>query len=154
MGKKTLNLTFSEETFFSPREARPLLTPKRQSQVETPSAAPEVKPGAMPETPPALSGEALASIRDIYKSELRSRIDENKYYPAAARRLGQKGTVIVAFTLLADGSIIKTRIERSSGSERLDTAGLEAVQKVRKFKSIPAELGEETLNISVPIQFQ
>lgn len=99
-------------------------------------------------------GNALADLKTIYKTELRSRIEENKFYPVAARRLGQTGTVVVAFTLLTDGSITNVRIETPSGISRLDSAGLEAVKKVGKFKAIPSEIGADPLDMSVPIKFQ
>lgn len=99
-------------------------------------------------------GNALADLKTIYKTELRSRIEENKFYPVTARRLGQTGTVVIAFTLLEDGSITNIRIDSPSGNTRLDSAGLEAVKKVGKFKAIPSELGKGPLDMSVPIKFQ
>lgn len=98
-------------------------------------------------------GNVLADIKTIYKTELRSRIEENKFYPMLARRMGQTGTVVVAFTLLKDGSITDLKIADSSGNPGLDTAALEAVKKVRKFKEIPSELKEVSMDLSVPIKF-
>lgn len=99
-------------------------------------------------------GNALADLKTIFKAELRSKIEENKFYPVTARRLGQTGTVVVAFTLLEDGSIINIRVDSPSGNSRLDSAGLEAVKKVGKFKAIPSELGKGPMDMSVPIKFQ
>ncbi len=113
------------------------------------------KPGAMPGFGGgSLTGTAIADLKTMYKAELRARIDQNKFYPMAARRLGQTGIVVVAFTLLADGSIQDIRIDTSSGNDRLDTAGLEAVKKVGKFKAIPSEFASKTIDMSVPIKFQ
>ncbi len=113
------------------------------------------KPGSIPGyAGGTLSGTALADLKTIYKAELRAQIVQNKFYPLAARRLGQTGIVVVAFTLLADGSIQNIRIEDSSGNDRLDTAGLEAVKKVGKFKEIPSEFASNSIDMSVPIKFQ
>lgn len=113
------------------------------------------KPGTIPGYGGgSLSGTAMADLKTIYKAELRQRIDQNKFYPLAARRLGQTGIVIVAFTLQIDGSIMNVRIDRSSGNSRLDTAGIEAVNKVGKFKAIPSEFGPGPMDMSVPIKFQ
>lgn len=113
------------------------------------------KPGAFPGVGGGSAlGNTLADLKTIYKTELRSKIEENKFYPMAARRLGQTGTVVVAFTLLEDGSITNIRIDTPSGVSRLDSAGLEAVKKVGKFKAIPSELGNGPLDMAVPIKFQ
>lgn len=92
-------------------------------------------------------------MREMYKAELRSRIEENKFYPAIARRMGQTGVVIVAFTLLEDGNIINIRIDKPSPYERLNQAGVEAVKKVQRFKPIPDELGLKEMDVKVPVKF-
>ncbi len=151
IGKHVLNLKVAGEQLIS----RPQVAPRVRPQAKPTTTTAEVKPGEIPEvTTNALSGTAIADIKTIYKAQLRSRIEENKFYPMAARRMGQTGTVIVAFTLLEDGSIINIRIDNSSGNSRLDSAGLDAVKKVGKFKAIPSELDASTLDMSVPIQFK
>lgn len=154
IGKHVLNLKVAGEQILS----RPKVAPRVKSTVPTTTTAeatsPEVKSGEIPEvTTNALSGTAIADIKSVYKAQLRSRIEENKFYPMAARRMGQTGTVIVAFTLQGDGSIINIRIDNSSGNPSLDSAGLEAVKKVGKFKAIPSELNASSLDMSVPIKF-
>lgn len=99
------------------------------------------------------SSSGKSDIMSIYKAELRARIDQNKYYPALSRRLGQTGTVIVAFTLLHDGNIINVRIDRPSRYERLNDSALNAVKKVERFKPIPKEIGEMKMDIKVPVKF-
>lgn len=99
------------------------------------------------------SSKGKSDIISIYKAELRARIDQNKYYPSLSRRLGQTGTVIVAFTLLHDGNIINVRIDRPSRYERLNDSALNAVKKVERFKPIPKELGEGKMDIKVPVKF-
>lgn len=89
----------------------------------------------------------------VYKAELRAMIDKNKYYPTLSRRLGQTGTVVVSFTLLEDGNIIDVRIDKPSRYERLNISALDAVKKVERFKPIPKEVGEEKMDIKVPVKF-
>ncbi len=153
IGKHVINLKVAGETLLNPpkitRTAKPEMRP-----VVTQPVSPEAKPGEIPEvTTNALSGTAIADIKSIYKAQLRSKIEENKFYPMAARRMGQTGTVVVAFTLLEDGSIIDVRIDNTSGNPSLDSAGLEAVKRVGKFKAIPSELNASSLDMSVPIKF-
>lgn len=99
------------------------------------------------------NSNAKFSIKDVYKAELRATIEKNKYYPTMSRRLGQTGTVIIAFTLLEDGNIVDLRIEKPSQYERLNVSALDAVKKVERFKPIPKEVGEIRMDIKVPVKF-
>lgn len=99
------------------------------------------------------NGKGKYNILDLYKAELRAKIDKNKYYPTMSRRLGQTGTVVVAFTLLEDGNIVNVRIDKPSQFERLNVSALDAVKKVERFKPIPKEAGDNTMDIKVPVKF-
>ena len=99
------------------------------------------------------NSQGKTDVISVYKAELRARIDQNKYYPSMSRRLGQTGTVVVAFTLLHDGNIINLRIDKPSRYERLNDSALDAVKKVERFKPIPKELGEGQMDIKVPVKF-
>lgn len=160
ISQRILNLQVASDALLNATRVSQPVRPKRVSPssanvpVETATASQEVKPGAIPDvTSGALSGTAIADIKSVYKAQLRSRIEENKFYPMAARRMGQTGTVIIAFTLLEDGSIINARVDDSSGIPGLDSAGLEAVKKVGKFKAIPSEFNTNSLDMSIPIKF-
>ncbi|HQR02557.1 MAG TPA: energy transducer TonB [Rhodocyclaceae bacterium] len=54
-------------------------------------------------------------------------------YPAASKRLEEQGTVTLAFLIDVDGSILQSKVENSSGYERLDQAALEGLKRC-KFK--------------------
>jgi len=99
------------------------------------------------------NGKGKYNILDLYKAELRAKIDQNKYYPTMSRRLGQTGTVVVAFTLLEDGNIVNVRIDKPSQFERLNVSALDAVKKVERFKPIPKEAGDNKMDIKVPVKF-
>ena len=132
--------------------------PKNVVKTEAPST-PKVRP--VQETVTPVVTEAVSSgptspsvnVMDIYKAELRATIDKNKYYPTMSRRLGQTGTVVIAFTLLEDGNIVDIRIEKPSQYERLNVSALDAVKKVERFKPIPKEAGEIRMDIKVPVKF-
>lgn len=94
-----------------------------------------------------------ADVLALYKAELRAKIDQNKFYPPLSRRLGQTGTVVVAFTLEQDGNIIDVKIDSPSQYERLNVSALEAVKKVEKFRPIPSEYGQTRMEIKVPVKF-
>jgi len=55
-------------------------------------------------------------------------------YPAVARRLGQQGTVILAITVAADGSVSAAQVATSSGVPELDQAALSWVKAHWRYK--------------------
>lgn len=127
-------------------------TPKKVQ--ETPVEAKKVSDEVVKETViSSTSTQHINDLRSQYKAQLRSRIEENKHYPPMSRRLGQEGTVVVAFTLLKDGHIIDITLDTPSPFERLNASALEAVKKVKRFLPIPDELGEKKMDIKVPIKF-
>lgn len=108
--------------------------------------------------PPAEEAASSASLgtKDLlaqYKEALRARIDAQKFYPTMSRRMGQRGTAIVAFTLLKDGHIINARVLKSSGYSRLDEAALVAVTSVKDFDPIPDEIGVNSMDLEIPVKF-
>lgn len=129
---------------------KPKIAPvKEQKVVETKEAAPVESGGSEAGT----DAKGSTDLADVYKAELRAMIDKNKYYPTMSKRLGQTGTVVVAFTLLKDGHIIDVRIDKPSRYERLNDSALDAVKKVERFKPIPNEIGETRMDIKVPVKF-
>lgn len=127
------------------KEVKPLPVPEENKKV-----ADEVVKETIVSSAPT---QAINDIRSLYKAQLRAKIEENKYYPPMSRRLGQEGTVVVAFTLLKDGHIIDVKVEDPSPFERLNASALEAVRKVKRFMPIPNELGENKMDIKVPLKF-
>jgi protein TonB len=47
---------------------------------------------------------------------------EKPEYPAASRRMEEEGTVHLRFLVGADGKVVQSEIEKSSGYRRLDEA--------------------------------
>lgn len=52
-------------------------------------------------------------------------------YPAAARRAGETGAVILRFLIETDGSVLESQVESTSGFERLDEAARAALAVCR-----------------------
>ena len=69
-------------------------------------------------------------------------------YPPVARRLGEQGTVILAITVAADGSVSAAQIATSSGVPELDQAALNWVKAHWRYK--PAMQG----GVAVPSSTQ
>lgn len=164
LGEKVLNLKLASEVLFSetPKvvshpslpKTKARTTPSTEAVKETPAEEAQGRPGTIEGIEGSATGTALADLKSLYKAELRARIDQNKYYPAVARRLGHSGEPLVGFTLLPDGSIINIRILKSSSFARLDEAALEAVKAVKKFKPVPKEFGEAKIDFEVPVRFK
>lgn len=137
-----------------PRETPPKRKPqKRPKPLETDAAPKEAEPEMARENTPAPSSPGVRDLLAQYKEALRAKIDENKFYPSMSRRMGQRGTSIVGFTLLKDGHIINARILKSSGFSRLDQAALTAVTSVRDFDPIPDGVGLNSMDLEIPVRF-
>jgi len=50
-------------------------------------------------------------------------------YPFFARIFGDEGTTELAFTVMADGTVSGVKVSKSSGSDRLDDAAVDCVQR-------------------------
>jgi protein TonB len=74
-------------------------------------------------------------------------------YPAQSRRLKEEGTVLLLVQVSVEGTPLSVEIRTSSGFERLDEAGLQAV---RQWRFVPAKRGSENVaaSVLVPIQFK
>jgi TonB family protein len=130
-------------------KSSPASTQNADKVIETQKMVEQSATGSSTGTSDTSNADALSA----YKAELRAIIDQNKYYPTMSRRLGQTGTVVVAFTLLHDGHIINVRIDKPSQYERLNSSALDAVKKVERFKPIPKEVREGKMDIKVPVKF-
>jgi periplasmic protein TonB len=73
-------------------------------------------------------------------------------YPAFSRRVGEEGRVVMKVLVSADGAADEVQIEKSSGSDRLDNA---AVNAVKKWRFIPAKKNNQPLSayVLVPMKF-
>jgi periplasmic protein TonB len=100
-----------------------------------------------------LSAGQISKIRHTYYNYIYAIIDAHKKYPIIARKLGQTGTVVVTFTILHDGTILHVKIKESSGFSALDGAAQNILRLLGHFKPIPKSLGENTLQVTIPIAY-
>ena len=70
-------------------------------------------------------------------------------FPAEARRRGEQGTAMVAFTLEAAGRVTNVSLVRGSGSAILDR---EALAMVRRASPFPP--GSTSRRYTIPVSFQ
>jgi periplasmic protein TonB len=74
-------------------------------------------------------------------------------YPAAARRSGEEGTVLLRVLVGRDGEPQKVEVDQSSRSRVLDQAALDAV---KAWRFVPARRGTENIEawVRVPVSFR
>jgi TonB family protein len=73
---------------------------------------------------PKTSGDGDSVIAEIMR-----RIEKAKRYPRVARKMGTEGQATVRFRIKTDGKVEGVELMESSGSEILDQASLETVQR-------------------------
>lgn len=73
-------------------------------------------------------------------------------YPAASRRLGEQGTVVLRVFVTVAGEAKRVELKTTSGFPRLDRAALESVQK---WKFVPAKREDQAVDawVLVPMKF-
>jgi protein TonB len=73
-------------------------------------------------------------------------------YPAASRRLGEQGTVVLRVFVTVAGEAKRVELKSTSGHLRLDRAALESVQR---WKFVPAKRDDKPVDawVLVPIRF-
>jgi TonB family protein len=75
-----------------------------------------------------------------YVMDLRRALNQKKTYPPVAKRLKQKGKVIVRFVLREDGKLLKAEIVEASRHEVLNSAAQELIKDIDGLKPFPEEL--------------
>ena len=100
------------------------------------------------------AGSGTGPVLKSYLQQVRSLLDQNKHYPALARRQHQEGVVVLRFTIAACGRIEATQLLRSSGHSLLDQEALETVRRVKSFPPFPPALNRERLTIELPLAFR
>ncbi len=85
-------------------------------------------------------------------AELQAWVEQHKRYPRQAQRRREEGTVEVRLQLDRDGNVIDYRIEESSGSDLLDRAVEEMVERADPFPA-PDAIGRDEFEIVVPVNF-
>ena len=102
------------------------VAPASPNAIAAVTAAPQ--PPATPSTPvPAAPPRASAPTRTAAGVNIAQ--CEKPEYPSASRRMEEEGTVGLRFLVGADGKVIQSEIEKSSGYKRLDEAARAGLSK-------------------------
>lgn len=107
----------------------------------------------------ALSGRegvsqgAEVSPEDRYLYELKKLLERRKSYPMIARKMGHMGTVMMRFTLKADGTLAESEVVAKAPYETLNQAASSLVQGINGLKPFPQEIKRDSWSITVPIEY-
>lgn len=105
-----------------------------QAVVARPQPVPATRP--VPPVPQASNRQAEAA----YRARLQRLIAARKRYPPQAVADEAEGGVMVAFTVLPNGSISNIRVVRGSGNSWLDRAAVQAVKAASGALPFPPEI--------------
>jgi len=83
------------------------------------------------------TNDDAGDARDAYLAMIRSRIEANRTYPAAARRRRVEGTVIIHIRISEAGEITLLETRSRSGSTHLDRAARRMTEKAGPFPRPP-----------------
>ncbi len=134
-------------------------------QEEMTEPEPEVKEQPLPPQIATVPQETVLAMRESsgeeqlggrttthmkYRGALRSHLEPHK----VITRTKSTGTVLLAFTVKADGELVDVSILKSSGSEVLDDAARESISRAAPFPPIPSELDQDTYKIKVPFTYK
>ncbi|MEO0443750.1 MAG: energy transducer TonB [Pseudomonadota bacterium] len=107
-------------------------------------------------TPSAVSDGGNPDIRLAYEATLLTWLERFKRYPSMAKRRGQKGTVMLDFTIDKAGNVIAYTISEPSPYKSLNKAVEKMLKRASPLPTIPQELqhGKTSFNYVVPVNFE
>lgn len=153
------------------KQAKPVLNvPSPQPVISDVPVANPVPVQAAESTPSKAETSAVAEVKTTQAAEKEAAkvsedVDEppkfgvaylnnpKPNYPALSRRAGEEGRVLFKVLVNANGEPESVEVSTSSGSERLDNAGLEAV---KQWRFVPAKRNNQAMSayVTVPISFK
>ena len=74
-------------------------------------------------------------------------------YPDPALRHGLQGKLVLEFTILETGDLLKPRIVRSSRFPILDDEAIRSVRAASPFLPLPPELGKDRLTVAAGFEY-
>ena len=117
------------------------------TSTSTPSANTAIKPS------PSVS-HALSQLKQQYRLRLRQLITRAKKYPRQARHRHQQGTVKIAFTVYANGSIHNIRVIQSSSSRLLDNSAIRTIRHISGVLPFPAQIHRQQWRFILPLVYR
>jgi len=101
-----------------------------------------------------LNNKKKSENNEKITSLLNNELSKHFYYPKAAQRKNKQGRVILAFSINSDGYINNIRINKSSGSNILDNAAINALHKIDAKENLAKALHGNSSEQVLPITYK
>lgn len=105
-------------------------------------------------TKDASRGASNREIGNAASSNYEGLVEKKLHRAQKRTRSPGEGSLVLSFTITANGGVSGVRISRSSGNPKLDKAALSLLDKAAPFPPIPPETGQKSYRMMVPIDFQ
>lgn len=109
---------------------------------------------ALTPAPESMAEELSGDMSQDYYRKVLERIEENRKYPYAARKMKVEGRAVVRFVIETDGKARDVEIAESSGNRLLDKAALAAVAASSPFPPPPTEVFSKAVPLEVGVVFR
>lgn len=128
-------------------------TPLPQQQMRKPAMQSTMKHPSVAAASVASKAQQPGIETDALLQLLHEAIQAAQRYPEMAMQLERQGRVTLQFDLTRDGRVSNLHIVKSSGTESLDKAALDAVRNAAPFKNIEQHL-KETRAFDIDVIFE
>jgi len=110
------------------------------------TSAPSLQDPQLSVNDPIILSDTHGYNLEKYLNEVAQQVRTRWYsgMPDAARH-GQKGRVVLIFTVLRDGTTQDLRVVSGSGTESLDQAAVAAVQSASPFSQLPGDFPDNRI---------
>jgi protein TonB len=122
--------------------------PQAAATAAPPGLAPSAAQGAAP-----VSGGGNPGAKQDFKALVLAWIEKHKRYPESARRRGIEGKPTVRFRIDRSGRVLLAELQRETGRRDLDEAAVRTIERADPFPAFPADLTDQTMEFTVPIDF-
>ena len=115
-----------------------------------PEFAIQAPPKAAPPPPPPPPAPVVKAAPPPPPTQLKPimRTHTTPPYPTISQRLGEQGTTVLKVTIGVDGKVSMAVLEKTSGSDRLDQAAIEFVQKSWRWDP-PTQEGKPVVAVTL-----
>jgi protein TonB len=140
----------------APTRPAPVRVEAKRPPDKPPASRTSAAPKAERQTPAVTStveGATGAAALASYRTLLSAHLQRFKQYPQAAKAAGEQGTSMLSFTVSRNGSVLSSRLARSSGHASLDTETLDLIRRAQPLPPFPPEMKQASMSYTMAIPF-
>ncbi|MDL2269701.1 energy transducer TonB [Desulfosarcina sp. OttesenSCG-928-A07] len=100
------------------------------------------------------TGQGNPDALKAYHAQIRKKLERYQKYPRAARSRRQEGVVTVFFVVNRNGTVVASKLVKSSDHRLLNDEAIALLKRVNPFPPIPKEVHQDQLDITIPIRFK